>query len=96
MKICSIHDVAYPDNGTCWCCDQAKQKKIHIVDWQAREAMAKQSLLDAENAAEKARQDASQVSTEIQQQLDLAVTAAKLKYDQAVADASAHKAEPAE
>lgn len=27
MKICSKHDVAHQENGTCWCCDLEKQNE---------------------------------------------------------------------
>lgn len=25
-KVCGKHDVAYQENGSCWCCDQEKTK----------------------------------------------------------------------
>lgn len=27
VQVCPKHDVAFGDNGTCWCCDLAKKNK---------------------------------------------------------------------
>lgn len=27
MAVCGKHDVRFPEGGTCWCCDQEKNKK---------------------------------------------------------------------
>lgn len=37
-KICPVHDVAYQEGGTCWCCEQAKKQNANPEQPQSNKA----------------------------------------------------------
>lgn len=73
MQVCPIHDVRYPDDGSCWCCDAndpVQQEK------RAQAALAeKQSELDKAKALVESL--AAEVKEHLQAAADRAEAAAK-------------------
>ena len=93
MKICPIHDVQYPDNGFCWCCQLAIAKQPQ--NWQAAEQQAQAALDAAEKALTNAATNKQTISAQVQAQLEANVKTAQDNLAAAQAALASHTQEEA-